>query len=228
MKRAEFDRFADEYAQLHAGNIRLSGETPEYFARYKVQDVAHLCAGATPRHILDFGAGIGASIPHWRALFPQAALTCLDVSARSLAIAEALHPQAAEYRTFDGVRLPFPAHSFDVVFAACVFHHIDAASQPGLLDEIRRVLREGGRFFVFEHNPLNPLTRHAVNTCPFDADAVLIGATTMRERLHRAGFRRVALAYRVFFPAALHALRPLERWLTRLPLGAQYRLCAEK
>lgn len=228
MERTEFDRFADEYAQQHARNIRVSGETPEYFARYKVQDVARLCAARMPARILDFGAGVGASVPHWRAAFPHSSLTCVDVSSRSLAIASERFAQAAEYRVFDGVTLPFAAGSFDLVFAACVFHHVDAVRQVPLLRELRRVLAEDGRLFVFEHNPLNPLTVHAVNTCEFDANAVLIGAGVMRNRLRAAGFGHVALAYRIFFPGALCALRPLERVLTRLPLGAQYRLCAQR
>lgn len=228
MNQAEFDRFAEEYEQQHANNIRISGEAPAYFARYKVQDVAHLCAEQKPRRILDFGAGVGASVPHWREAFPQASLTCLDVSTRSLAIASERYPDVAEYSAFDGITIPFPPGSFDVAFAACVFHHIDSEDHVSLLRELRRVLTDEGRLFVFEHNPFNPLTRHAVNTCPFDANAVLIRAGTLHGRLRDAGFAHVSLAYRIFFPNALRALRPLERMLTRLPLGAQYRLCAQK
>lgn len=228
MEQAEFDRFADEYEQQHAANIRFSGEGPAYFARYKVRDVAHVCTAQPPVRILDFGAGVGASVPHWREAFPLALLTCLDVSSRSLSIARDRHPGVAEYRSFDGVTIPFPARTFDVAFAACVFHHIDAASHVPLLRELFRVLTDEGRLFVFEHNPLNPLTRQAVNTCPFDANAVLIGAGEMRERVRAAGFDSVALAYRIFFPGSLRILRPLEPYLEWLPLGAQYRLCARK
>jgi len=228
MDKAEFDLFADEYEQQHASNIRISGEVPAYFARYKVQDVVRLCSAQKPTRILDFGAGVGASVPHWREAFPQASLTCLDVSQRSLAIARDRHPGAAEYRSFDGVRIPFAAGSFDIAFAACVFHHIDTENQVPLLRELRRVLTDEGHLFVFEHNPLNPLTRNAVNTCPFDVNAVLIGSRTMQARLRAAGFRRISLAYRIFFPHALSFLRPLERVLTRLPLGAQYRLSAQR
>jgi len=152
MNQAEFDRFADEPEQ-HASNIRLSGETPAYFARYKAQDAA---------------------------------------------------------------------------FAACVFYHIDSKDHIPILRELRRVLTDAGRLFVFEHNPLNLLTRHAVHTCPFDANAVLIRADTLHAQLRTAGFGQASLAYRILFPGALSALRPLERILTRLPLGAQYRLCTQK
>ena len=45
MDDAEFDRFADDYRSLHAANIRASGETPEFFAEYKVRDVARIGGG---------------------------------------------------------------------------------------------------------------------------------------------------------------------------------------
>jgi hypothetical protein len=75
---------------------------------------------------------------------------------------------------------------------------------------------------IFEHNPLNPATRHIVATCPFDANAVLLRARSFRESQLAAGFREVSISYTAFFPGPLRALRPLERLMTGLPLGAQY------
>ena len=40
MNRAEFDPFADEYQAMHRSNISASGEGPEYFAEYKMRDLA--------------------------------------------------------------------------------------------------------------------------------------------------------------------------------------------
>ena len=40
MDEVEFDKFADEYRDMHAANIKLSGEDPEYFAEYKIADIA--------------------------------------------------------------------------------------------------------------------------------------------------------------------------------------------
>ena len=67
-----------------------------------------------------------------------------------------------------------------------------------LLAEIRRVLKPQGLLFVFEHNPLNPLTRHAVDTCPFDENAVLIRAPKMRRRVLDAAFAEARINYRIF------------------------------
>ena len=62
MNPSEFDKFADEYAAVHAANVRLSGESPDYFAAYKVAEVHAAFEGVVDefRTILDFGAGVGS------------------------------------------------------------------------------------------------------------------------------------------------------------------------
>jgi len=225
MDKAEFDKFADEYRALHATNIQVSGEAPEFFAEYKVRDVARILSAdrAAPiRRILDFGAGVGTSVPYFRRFFPAASLACLDVSERSLEVGESRYPGAAEFRSFDGSTIPFQDESFDLAFAACVFHHIPHAEHLGLFKEILRVLRPGAHVVVFEHNPWNPLTVRAVETCRFDENAVLLRAKTIKATLTGAGFSRVKVSYRIFFPHFLRHLRSLERLLTWCPLGAQY------
>jgi hypothetical protein len=67
-----------------------------------------------------------------------------------------------------------------------------------------------------------------VRTCRFDENAVLIGRRTLSRRLRRAGFEITDSRYRIFFPRPLSALRPLERFLTWLPLGAQYYVVGRK
>lgn len=226
MREAEFDKFADEYRSLHAANIRLSGESPEYFAEYKIVDIAAELAAAgydaADAKVLDFGAGVGYSVPFFTRHAPGAHVTCLDVSRKSLELGRERHGAVADFQHFDGERIPYVAGTFDVALASCVFHHIPHVEHVRLLAEIRRVLKPGGWLFVFEHNPFNPLTRHAVNTCAFDEHAELMTARTMRERARAAGFASVRARYRIFFPRALRALRPLESRLAWLPLGAQY------
>jgi SAM-dependent methyltransferase len=231
MDKAEFDAFADEYQQLHRQNIRISGETPEFFHEYKVKDTAGLVAAArlhsAPR-ILDFGAGVGNAVPYFHQHLPGCHLTCLDVSHKSLAVAAQRFSDQARFVVFDGKRVPFPDGDFDLVFSACVFHHIPPVEHAPIFREWFRVLRPGGVAVVFEHNPYNPLTVHAVKTCPFDARAVLIPARTLLRHMRRAGFSAPVRRYRLFFPGPLRALRRLERRLAWLPLGAQYYVAARK
>ena len=232
MERAEFDKFADEYAALHRANLAPSGEAPEYFAEYKVRDLEHLLrarhpAGAALR-LLDFGAGIGASIPFLRNYLPDAELTCVDVSARSLAVGVSRFARDAEFVAFDGFRLPFGELSFDCIFAGCVFHHVSPRAHRQLFGEFRRVLRRSGLLMIYEHNPLNPLTVRTVGACPFDDNAILLRAATLRAELEQAGFGKLETRYRVFFPRALRWLRPLEPAMGWLPLGAQYYVTASR
>lgn len=224
MNETEFDKFADEYREIHAANIRSSGESPEYFARYKIHDVARLLGqvSTSELRILDFGSGVGTSVPHFKDLLPHAKITCLDVSRKSLDIGRQKYLGQADFVHFDGETIPFENNTFDLAFAACVFHHIEHREHPRLLSELLRVLRPEGRGIIFEHNPFNPLTVRAVNTCPFDANAVLINATAMIGAMRQAGFRDVTYRYRIFFPGILRRLRVLEPYLFWLPLGAQY------
>lgn len=228
MEQAEFDRYADAYEQQLRNNIAITGEGPEYFAEYKISDLRALCdaEGYDAPSVLDFGAGIGAATPFMRKHFPSSELISADVSSKSLEILTQRHPDLSRPVLIENDRLPLGDDSVDVAFTACVFHHIDAAQHDYWLREIRRVVRPGGLFVLFEHNPWNPLTVRAVNTCPFDENAVLINAPQMTKRLEAAGWRSVKTRYRLFFPALASALRPAEKLMTWLPLGGQYSLAA--
>jgi SAM-dependent methyltransferase len=230
MNRIEFDKFADEYNALHARNINITGELPDYFAQYKLRDIYNQMhkRGASLENLklLDFGSGVGSSIPFYKQYFPSCYIACVDVSRRSLELAKGRFGEMASYVLFEGGSLPLKSGVFDIAFAACVFHHIPSAEHIALLQEIRRVLsKETGRLFLYEHNPLNPLSVHAVKTCAFDSNAVLIPSWRMRARLRKAGYAEVSVRYRVFFPRFLAFLRFLELRMPYLPLGAQY--CVE-
>jgi trans-aconitate methyltransferase len=77
LNKSEFDRFADECRAMHAANIRLSAESSKFFAENKVRHVARYCERIrkVPAAILDFGCGVGNSIPQFRHHAPTARLT---------------------------------------------------------------------------------------------------------------------------------------------------------
>jgi ubiquinone/menaquinone biosynthesis C-methylase UbiE len=131
----------------------------------------------------------------------------------------------ASYRVYDGRRLPYGDGELDVVFAVCVLHHVDPPDRPALVAEMARVTRPGGLTLVFEHNPLNPLTRRVVRDCAFDEGVQLLGRREP-ERLYRgAGLTVLATEYLLFVPWRADVI---ERRLTRLPFGAQYVVVGRK
>lgn len=224
---AEFDAMAGDYYAQHKANIAITGEAPEYFSEYKVADLARLVGAreAPAGRIFDFGSGIGNSLPYFRKHFGRAALTCGDVSARSSEIARERFPGAEEF-VLIGDAIPLASESQDIVFSACVFHHIPHQQHDHWLRELLRLTRPGGLLAIYEHNPLNPLTVRAVNTCPLDVNARLVHASDLRQRAAAAGWSGARIDYRLFFPAFARALRPAEPFLSWLPLGAQYRMSA--
>ena len=193
MDEAEFDKFALEYEEMHRKNIRISGEDPNYFAEYKILDIrCEWISGpnvAEPENVLDFGGGIGASLPFLSRHFPESNLTIADVSRRSLSIAQERGVPKLNCLHFDGKTLPLDNDSQDIVLAACVFHHIPAERHEAIIRDIRRVLTPGGSVFIFEHNPWNPLTVRAVRTRPLDENAILIPAPRLRACVNQAGFK---------------------------------------
>ena len=196
-----------------------------YFAEYKVAVAAALVP--SPATIVDFGAGVGNSIPHFRRYFPNSRLTCADNSAESLALAAQRYPGKEQMVTV-GENLPLEDRSTALTFTACVFHHINPELHEHWLRELHRVTSPGGILLLFEHNPLNPLTRKAVAGCEFDKDAILINARTMTKAISRSGWRDGKVRYHVFFPQALAKLRELEPALAGLPLGGQYSVMARR
>jgi ubiquinone/menaquinone biosynthesis C-methylase UbiE len=230
MDAAEFDQFADEYDAQHRSNIAITGEDPSYFAAYKVRLFAKTlrARSITASRIVDFGSGIGNSIPYFHQYLPATELTGADVSQRSLDLSESRFPVGARLLRIEGDRIPTEDDSFDAAFSACVFHHIPHDQHVGWLAELRRVVRAGGMLTIFEHNPMNPLTVRAVNTCPFDENARLIRAGVFAARYRSAGWRDLTIRYHIFFPRALASLRGLEPHMAWIPFGGQYSITAVK
>lgn len=220
----EFDRYANAYTDLVRTGIRASGEEPSYFASMKARYMANALDAHGPDSsldILDFGCGIGNSIPHLRTAFPTSHLHGVDPSGESIQLASAAYAYAMFSTNRDG-GLPYTDDSFDVVQVACVFHHIRPAHRLNWMKEIHRVLKPGGHVFVFEHNVLNPVTVKAVRESPVDQDAVLLPRRELLGLARDSAFRHIGSQYVVFFPRFLAGFRPLEPFMGWIPFGAQY------
>lgn len=222
---AVFAEYASRYDESVQAVIGASGESVGYFADLKARLTRDAVGGRVVDHILDFGCGIGNTTRCLATTFPNARLTGFDLSGPSIEAARSLSVErepAPRFVEGSGFGLPFASDTYDLAFASCVFHHIPATEQRSWAKEVFRVLRRGGAFVLFEHNPYNPLTRRVVHECPFDRGVTLIRPGDARRILSEAGFRADGARYYFFFPRALRVLRPVERTLRWLPAGAQY------
>lgn len=219
----EFDTYSQDYNDKVNKALNFSGLKTDFFARvkndYLVEILNRRPEGATATTLLDVGCGIGNG--HQQLAHRVAKLSGIDVSSASILIARQCNP-GIEYESFDGIHLPYADQTFDVAFAANVFHHVPTANRSALVLEVRRVLRPGGLFTVFEHNPLNPITMHVVRNCEIDKDAVLLTRSDSEALLRAAGFREIRTRFILTVPPAGSLLRTLDRCFSSLPLGAQY------
>jgi SAM-dependent methyltransferase len=226
----DFDRHSATYSEEVARSIQYCGLKHEFFSRVKA---GHLLETVRAKHgqtasvdILDLGCGTGITDTLIKAHFPR--LHGLDVSPEQVAIARQTNPEVA-YHVYDGVRSEFADASFDVIFAICVWHHVPVDHWEEFARECHRLLRPGGTLLVYEHNPLNPLTRLSVARCEFDADAVLLSPATVRRLLTAEGFVKSHTEYLLFLPIDRPWCRVVEKRLLRsIPFGAQYVVSATR
>jgi SAM-dependent methyltransferase len=103
--------------------------------------------------VLEAGCGVGGQTLHLVTGSPAADLVAIDISAESLARAQARvaaqAPQATvQWRQADLFNLPFAAGAFDHIFVCFVLEHL--ADPAAALARLRQVLRPGGTITVIE------------------------------------------------------------------------------
>ncbi|HWB63695.1 MAG TPA: class I SAM-dependent methyltransferase [Chitinophagales bacterium] len=221
-----FDEFAHNYRDIHNEQTRLLGVESDYFADFKVKEMARLEGDNAnkPMHILDYGCGDGIVSRIFSKYFKNSRVTGVDVSSESIAVARSKPAQNVSYSIIQGDDIPLPDQSVDIIFIAMVLHHINFNKHQAIISEFLRVLVPGGRLYIFEHNPFNPVTRYFVNTCPFDEDAQLLSPSYLTKMLRLNQLGLIDVSYLFFLPRhrVLKSLLFIENYLRWLPLGGQY------
>jgi ubiquinone/menaquinone biosynthesis C-methylase UbiE len=220
-----FDQFAQDYRDIHNENIKISGADSEYFAEYKILEIKEIEDITSSLRILDLGCGDGISAVFFNQHFPKSNYLGIDVSEESIEVARQRQVANASFDAYDGYTIPQPDETFDMAFIACVLHHINFDNHAQVLKEVRRVLKKGGRLYIFEHNPYNPVTQKIVKDCPFDDDAVLLSPPYSRRLLQKVvGFAKTNIRYTIFFPRKgfFKKLLFLEKYMNWIPMGGQY------
>jgi ubiquinone/menaquinone biosynthesis C-methylase UbiE len=182
--------------------------------------------------VLDYGCGAGDLMRVLAGLGARAAFSGCDVSTGMLAEAAKRWPgdlgAAPSLAEQAGARTPFADGQFDIATVSAVLHHVPVGDRPAVYAELGRVLKPGGRLYVFEHNPRNPLVRHVIARTPIDENAILLDANEVQTGLLDSARYEVETDYLMFTPPGIKFLRAVDRALAWLPLGAQYAVAARK
>jgi SAM-dependent methyltransferase len=117
------------------------GAEPERFAERRAFLLEH-----ARRHdrVLDLGCGDGTFA--YELVVAGCEVAAVDVAQEAVRRARERVPRADIRHVEEGERLPFDEDAFDVVWAGEVLEHV--VDVVGLLAEVRRVLRWGGRLLV--------------------------------------------------------------------------------
>lgn len=221
---SDFDRFAKNYKNTLDQAIGGFGQDSTYFTEYKASYIKRLAGDRFSGKILDHGCGVGfLSLAVAKAL-PDARLTGFDISRESVNIAQGSNDSSMRF-TWNEADLD---QDYDLVIVSNVFHHIPPAQRKGKMGEIAEKVTAGGKLVIFEHNPMNPLTRLVVSRCPFDEDAVLLQPSELISFLSPSRIRLLRKDYIVFFPPFLKFFQKTEPYFRILPIGAQYVIVGEK
>jgi SAM-dependent methyltransferase len=225
---AEFDSFADSYDRDLGEALAASGENRSYFARGRVTWMADIVRrmGSKPQRLMDYGCGTGSTTTLLLEALGAEAAVGVDLSMRSLEVARKSY--GSERLQFLPIAEYAPAGKVDLAYCNGVFHHIPPAKRSEALRFVHRSLCKGGLFSCWENNPWNPGTRHVMAHCAFDKDAVTLSPPEAKQLMRSEGFTILRTDFLFIFPRFLKLARPAEKFVSKLPLGAQYQILCEK
>lgn len=169
--------------------------------------------------VLDLACGTGTLAIEVKKQHPKAKAAGVDGDPAVLDRARQKSRDAGVKVAFDhglSTELPYDARSFDVVLSTLFFHHLTDEAKADTAEEIRRVLRTGGRVLIADWGrPQDPLMRAMfVNVQLLDGfrnTASNVGGR-LPEFLREAGLERVAVTDRMRTPLGtieiVSAVRP--------------------
>ncbi len=228
---AEFDRIAGTYDNELKTVLGFFGKNNEKFAIYKVNLLSHLLKKTKIKKILDFGCGIGRSIKYLHKFFPDAQVYGCDLSEAELNIAKRAFPEDYFFvnEKIESIR---NYGKFDLIFVACVFHHIPPSERNKWSQAILQALNKGGYVAIFEHNIKNPKTKSIILDPRNTVDNIkwMLTKKDLKQLFTSPELNILTKwqGYTLFSPIRPRWITNLERVLYWLPLGAQHALILKK
>jgi ubiquinone/menaquinone biosynthesis C-methylase UbiE len=157
--------------------------------------------------VLDVACGSGTLAIDIKNERPKARVSGVDGDGKILARARAKADEAGvsvDFRYGLSNELPYDARSFDVVVSTLFFHHLTDEAKADTAEEIRRVLRLGGRVLIADWGrPQDPLMRMVfLNVQILDGfgNTASNVAGRLPEFLREAGLKRVSVVDRMRTP----------------------------
>ena len=223
-KKVDFNTYSKNYNDLLKQQHRKFGDI-SYYSQYKVNILKKYTPNNQSLKILEYGCGIGRNLTYLQKNYPNSDIYGFDISEDSIKTAKKENPKVIfiEEDSFHNLY-----NFFDIVFVAGVYHHIPLKVRDKVTKNIHSLLKNDSLCIIFEHNPFNPVTRHMVNTCEFDADAILLKKKELIKLFIDNQFLLKKSQYTLFLPPRLKFLNFIEDTIGWLPLGGQYYIVVQK
>jgi len=188
-KQAVADSFSkaashyDQFAQLQ----RDIGQ--QLFDKVELNKVKH----CQPAQMIDLGCGTGYFSEKLITKFPNAALTCFDLSDEMLAQVKKRHITNASYQQGDIDSLPFLANSLDLIYSNLVVQW--SADLSRCLTQMKNSLTQGGKgyFSTLLAGSLNELTQAWKSVDQHPHTNRFLDLQTVQKSVAQAGFSKVQI-----------------------------------
>ena len=183
---------------------RLNGSSRLYS---KIVELSHVSPHSS---VLDVGCGTGTVLFHLRKVYGDSLLLMgVDSSVDMIQVAKRKNRQLGanvSFRVVLGEQLPFNNDSFNLVVSSLTMHHLPNELKISVMNEMKRVLKPGGRCLVTDFGPArNILGRIALfflRNHAYVKDTLHI---SLADLLKRVNFRQVK-NYSVQFGFVEHVL----------------------
>jgi ubiquinone/menaquinone biosynthesis C-methylase UbiE len=185
IQEQHFDEIAEVYDES------LPAHVTEHYLAKRTRFV--LETSPPPGRLLDVGCGTGALAARLAARGYEA--TGLDPSEGMLRLLRERAPEVTAVRA-SATGMPFGDGAFDLSVSVATMHHIaDPDSVKRALGEMVRVVCQGGKVIVWDHNPRNPYWPYLMKRVPQDrGDERLVGVEELVDGLRAGGANPVSVA----------------------------------
>lgn len=232
-----FDKLAKNYFEVHRRSLSIfSNMDLNYFIRFKldiVKSEIKKSRSSEPVNILDFGCGIGESTLYISEIFPNSKIIGIDLSSSSIEIAKKRKIKNTQFFSCNIINENIDNFSFDLIFISDVFQHIFEKDRAAVFSRLYSFLNKGGKIFIFEHNPWNPVTALIYKTTEIDNGCTMISSREFDSLIKKLNLQDIKIypsKYLIFMPryTFLKKIFFLEKFFQNIPIGAKYYKVIEK